>query len=103
MVDGTEAFDIAGYPNNTVAGSYPFKAETRDFDQADAETFRKCLVNKDTTFNRLSCLPHLIEDPRRQCCLVLRQKASVMLLHEVGRILDRVACLLVGSGLLQDE
>lgn len=46
-------------------------------------------------------LPNLIENSGCQRSLVLRQEATVVLLHDIGRILDGVACLLIGSGLLQ--
>lgn len=61
-----------------------------------------CVTRIGPTSGRLCCLPYLVQDQRCRCCLVLRQKASVMLLHYVGRILDRVASLLVGSCLLQN-
>jgi len=37
-----------------------------------------------------------------QCCLVLRQEPTVVLLHHIGRILDRVARLLVRARLLEN-
>ena len=41
----------------------------------------------------LRCLPYPIEDPRRQCCLVLPQKAPAVLLYDVRRVLDGIlAC-----------
>ena len=43
--------------------------------------------------------PNLIKDASSQCRLVLRQKQTVVLLDHVGRILDGVTGLLVGTGL----
>lgn len=50
----------------------------------------------------LSRFPNLIQDLRRQRRLVLRQETAVVVLHHIRGVLDRVACLLVGPGLLQD-
>jgi len=50
----------------------------------------------------LCSFPNLIEDLGRQCGLFLWQEATIVLLHDVWRVLNGVACLLVGSGLLQN-
>ncbi len=47
-------------------------------------------------------LPNLIENSGCQRSLVLRQQTTVVLLHDIRRILNGLACLLIGSGLLQD-
>jgi hypothetical protein len=46
------------------------------------------------------CFPHLIENAGRQCRLVLRQEAPVVLLNHIRRILNGVARLFIGPGLL---
>lgn len=46
------------------------------------------------------CFPHLIENAGCQCRLVLRQEASVVLLNHIGRILNGIARLFIGTGLL---
>lgn len=50
----------------------------------------------------LRSFPNLVEDLGGQCGLVLRKEAAVVLLHDIGRILNGIARLLVGSGLLQN-
>lgn len=44
--------------------------------------------------------PNLVQDLCRKCSFILRQKAAVMLLHDIGRVLDCVACLLIRPRLL---
>lgn len=46
--------------------------------------------------------PDLVENARSDFGLVLRQEATVVLGHHLRRVLDRVASLLVGAGLLQN-
>lgn len=50
----------------------------------------------------LRSFPNLVEDFSSQGRLVLRQETPVVLLHDIGRILNGIACLLVGSGLFQN-
>lgn len=50
-----------------------------------------------------SCvLPDLVEDLRRECGFVLREKTPVMLLHDIRRVLNGIARLLVGAGLFEN-
>lgn len=51
---------------------------------------------------RLRCFPYLIQNPGSKRRLVLWQEATVVVGDHLRRILDGVACLLVGPGLLQD-
>lgn len=46
-------------------------------------------------------LPYLIQNPGSKRGLVLWQKTPVVLLHHIRRVLDRIACLLVRSCLLE--
>ena len=47
-------------------------------------------------------LPYLIQNPCSKGGLVLRQEAAVVVGDHLGRVLDRIACLLVGAGLFQN-
>ncbi len=81
-----------------VAGSQPIKSETRRLGP-DA-TWYGDLIR--ASHSILRGFPNLIENLGSQCGFVLRQKATVVLLNDIGRILNCVAGLLVGSGLLQN-
>ena len=50
----------------------------------------------------LCCLPDLVENLCRERCLVLRQEPTVVLLHDIRGILDSIAGLFIGTGLLED-
>lgn len=64
--------------------------------EAEGNTAAPC---HPTTSGRL---PDLIEDPGRNLGFVLRQEAPEVLRDHLGCILDRIAGLFVGTGLLQD-
>lgn len=47
-------------------------------------------------------LPDLIENSGRECRLILRKEAPVVVGNHFRRVLDGITCLLVRAGLLQN-
>ena len=58
------------------------------------------MIDEWTSYSRH--IPYLIEDSRGNFRLVLRKKAPVVFRHHLWRVLDRVAGLLIGPGLLEN-
>ncbi len=86
------------FPTNSAYGSIPFKAKTRTL----GPDTRGPEYPSRASHSILRSFPNLIEDLCGQRGFVLRKEATVVLLNYIGCILNCVARLLVGSGLLQN-
>lgn len=81
-----------------------FSATTRVFTASTAVKTLTISANLIQALERITSgrLPNLVKDARGDLGLVLRQETTVMLGDHLRRVLNGVAGLLVGAGLLQD-